>query len=188
MDSSNPQDEKTGQATLENAKPDTEQYSVAMVDTIFADTLSRGMQNAITSQQNAQMASSTSITNACARILQARATTPITAPINTKNTDTVSATQAPDLDMANLGLAKNQQIQGDFNLASRHELKTQAERSASLPEEHHTQKSDLNEPCCPNSVKTQVTKKKSRTRLALYWAAGLSSASFLASSLYMALV
>ena len=51
----------------------TEKYSIAMVDTIFADTLSRGMQNAITSQQNAQMASSASITNACARILQAKA-------------------------------------------------------------------------------------------------------------------
>ncbi|OAJ93211.1 RebB family R body protein [Vibrio bivalvicida] len=48
-------------------------YSLDMVDTIFADTLSRGMQNAIISQQNAQMASSSSVTNACARILQAQA-------------------------------------------------------------------------------------------------------------------
>ncbi len=56
-------------ATLANS----EQYSEAMVDTIFADTLSRGMQNAITSQQNAQMASSTSITSACGRILNAHA-------------------------------------------------------------------------------------------------------------------
>lgn len=66
---------------INNVKPDSEEYSLAMVDTIFADTLSRGMQNAITSQQNAQMASSTSITNACARILQARASSPVTAPI-----------------------------------------------------------------------------------------------------------
>lgn len=66
---------------INNVKPNSEEYSLAMVDTIFADTLSRGMQNAITSQQNAQMASSTSITNACARILQARASSPVTAPI-----------------------------------------------------------------------------------------------------------
>lgn len=57
--------------------PDTEQnranniYSVDVMDTMFADSLSRGMQNAIISQQNAQMASSASITTACARILQA---------------------------------------------------------------------------------------------------------------------
>lgn len=50
-----------------------ENYSLEMVDTIFADTLSRGMQNAIVSQQNAQMASSSSVTHACARILQAQA-------------------------------------------------------------------------------------------------------------------
>lgn len=66
---------------IPSISPASEEYSVAMVDTIFADTLSRGMQNAITSQQNAQMASSTSITNACARILQARANSPVTAPI-----------------------------------------------------------------------------------------------------------
>ncbi|SHO56634.1 RebB family R body protein [Vibrio quintilis] len=50
-----------------------ENYSLDMVDTIFADTLSRGMQNAIVSQQNAQMASSSAVTSACARILQAQA-------------------------------------------------------------------------------------------------------------------
>lgn len=63
-------------ATLANS----EQYSEAMVDTIFADTLSRGMQNAITSQQNAQMASSTSITSACGRILNAHAAAKKTKP------------------------------------------------------------------------------------------------------------
>ncbi len=47
----------------------SEQYSSAIVDTIFAETLARGMKNAITSQQNAQMSSSSSVTNACARIL-----------------------------------------------------------------------------------------------------------------------
>ncbi|MDO6708353.1 RebB family R body protein [Photobacterium sp. 1_MG-2023] len=47
-------------------------YSSEMIDTMFADSLSRGMQNAIISQQNAQMVSSSSITNACARILQAK--------------------------------------------------------------------------------------------------------------------
>lgn len=64
------QSENPGLVTPETA---SEQYSLAMVDTIFADTLSRGMQNAITSQQNAQMASASSVTNACARILQAKA-------------------------------------------------------------------------------------------------------------------
>ncbi|WDE02101.1 RebB family R body protein [Thalassomonas actiniarum] len=59
--------------------PDDSQYSVDMIDTMFADSLSRGMQNAIVSQQNAQMASSASITNACARILQA-----LTAPAITE--------------------------------------------------------------------------------------------------------
>lgn len=60
-----------------SAKIDAEQnptnhvYSVDMIDTMFADSLSRGMHNAIISQQNAQMASSASITSACARILQA---------------------------------------------------------------------------------------------------------------------
>jgi len=74
-------DEQSHSTHINGAKPTSGEYSEAMVDTIFADTLSRGMQNAITSQQNAQMASSTSITNACARILQARASAPIKAPI-----------------------------------------------------------------------------------------------------------
>lgn len=81
--------------SIENLKPDSEQYSLTMVDTIFADTLSRGMQNAITSQQNAQMASSTSITNACARILQARASAPISAPIKAPETTPKEASVAP---------------------------------------------------------------------------------------------
>ncbi|MGF1747675.1 RebB family R body protein [Vibrio cionasavignyae] len=65
-----------GESSKENTSSkleNSEEYSEAMVDTIFADTLSRGMQNAITSQQNAQMASSTSITSACGRILNAQA-------------------------------------------------------------------------------------------------------------------
>jgi len=53
-------------------------YSEAIVDTMFADSLPRGMQNAITSQQNAQMASSAPITNACARILQAESDSKVT--------------------------------------------------------------------------------------------------------------
>jgi hypothetical protein len=51
-------------------------YTLDMIDTMFADSLSRGMQNAIISQQNAQMASSASIINACARILQAKSDVP----------------------------------------------------------------------------------------------------------------
>lgn len=57
--------------TNDKVEESQDNYSLEMVDTIFADTLSRGMQNAIISQQNAQMASSSSVTNACARILQA---------------------------------------------------------------------------------------------------------------------
>ncbi|MCG7488392.1 RebB family R body protein [Vibrio sp. Of14-4] len=63
-------DEKTNTNSVDENAQDN--YSLDMVDTIFADTLSRGMQNAIVSQQNAQMASSSSVTHACARILQAQ--------------------------------------------------------------------------------------------------------------------
>ncbi len=79
MDLLNHKETQDQAESITNIKPGSEEYSVTMVDTIFADTLSRGMQNAITSQQNAQMASSTSITNACARILQARASAPAAA-------------------------------------------------------------------------------------------------------------
>ncbi len=63
--------ENRSEASLKPAPPqeNSEQYSSVMVDTIFAETLSRGMNNAITSQQNAQMASSSSATNTCNRIL-----------------------------------------------------------------------------------------------------------------------
>lgn len=74
MDANNPTTTNDESSVLE--QQNNANYSAAMVDTIFADTLSRGMQNAITSQQNAQMASSSSITNACARILQAKASQP----------------------------------------------------------------------------------------------------------------
>lgn len=65
-----------------SSESDKNSYSVEMVDTIFADTLSRGMQNAIVSQHNAQMASSSSVTNACARILQAKSNKMIPLPAN----------------------------------------------------------------------------------------------------------
>lgn len=179
MDSSTPLDEKMGQGTLENAKPDTEQYSVAMVDTIFADTLSRGMQNAITSQQNAQMASSTSITNACARILQARATTPITAPINTGNKGTVPTAQT-----SNLAITAKESLQGEFNLSPTH---TQAEHPTTSPETKSDQV-DVQTSCCPHSVAGKVAQKNRHIKLALYWTAGMLSLGILASSLYIALV
>lgn len=60
-------------------------YSVDMMDTMFADSLSRGMHNAIISQQNAQMASSASITSACARILQAATDKAVTEEEQKKN-------------------------------------------------------------------------------------------------------
>ena len=66
---------------------DNKDYSVDMIDTMFADSLSRGMQNAIISQKNAQMASSASITNASARILQARSEL-------TKKADSTSALES----------------------------------------------------------------------------------------------
>ncbi len=75
-----------------------DQYSSAMVDTIFADSLSRGMQNAITSQQNAQMAASSAITHVCASILQARpksSVLPAEAPVVDKQE--VCTGKVPDI-------------------------------------------------------------------------------------------
>jgi len=70
----NIEEERVTITTDDNAgEQSTKNYSVDMIETMFSDSLARGMQNAIISQQNAQMASSASITNACARILQARA-------------------------------------------------------------------------------------------------------------------
>jgi len=43
-----------------------------MVETTFAETLGLSMHNAITNQQSSQMTTSASITNACARLLQAQ--------------------------------------------------------------------------------------------------------------------
>ena len=105
MDLLNHKETQDQAESITNIKPGSEEYSVTMVDTIFADTLSRGMQNAITSQQNAQMASSTSITNACARILQARASAPATAataepapvPAKTPSSDSQAKTTAAPL-------------------------------------------------------------------------------------------
>lgn len=91
MDLLNHKETQDQAESITNIKPGSEEYSVTMVDTIFADTLSRGMQNAITSQQNAQMASSTSITNACARILQARASSPAKATAATAEPASVPA-------------------------------------------------------------------------------------------------
>lgn len=73
-------DEKTNTNSVDENAQDN--YSLDMVDTIFADTLSRGMQNAIVSQQNAQMASSSSVTHACARILQAQSKPEVAIEIN----------------------------------------------------------------------------------------------------------
>jgi len=84
--STQPQDPSASETKgVDSIKLNSKAYSVDMIETMFADSLSRGMQNAIISQQNAQMASSASITNACARILQARSdasTTDATPPAN----------------------------------------------------------------------------------------------------------
>lgn len=42
-----------------------------LVETTFAETLGLSMHNAVTSQQSSQMTTAASITNACARLLQA---------------------------------------------------------------------------------------------------------------------
>ena len=42
-----------------------------LVETTFAETLGLSMHNAITNQQSSQMTTAASITNACARLLQA---------------------------------------------------------------------------------------------------------------------
>lgn len=68
----NSKDSKTEQVGNKSVTSVNAPYSPEMVDEMFADTLSRGMQNAITSQQNAQMTSATPITNACAKILQVK--------------------------------------------------------------------------------------------------------------------
>lgn len=43
----------------------------SLVETTFAETLGLSMHNAVTSQQSSQMTTAASITNACARLLQA---------------------------------------------------------------------------------------------------------------------
>ena len=47
-----------------------------LVETTFAETIGLSMHNAVTNQQSSQMTTSASITNACARLLQAPALTP----------------------------------------------------------------------------------------------------------------
>lgn len=56
--------------------------ATTMVDSTFAETIGLSMHNAVTSQMNAQMAASASVTNACARLLKAAppATASATAP------------------------------------------------------------------------------------------------------------
>lgn len=51
-----------------------------LVDATFAETLGLAMHNAITSQMNAQMAASTSVTSACNRILQSSAAPAASTP------------------------------------------------------------------------------------------------------------
>ncbi len=59
-----------------------------LVETTLAETLGLSMHNAVSNQQSAQMTASASITNACARLLQA----PVPAKIKSaqKNVDKVS--------------------------------------------------------------------------------------------------
>lgn len=45
--------------------------ATGLVETTFAETLGLSMHNAVTNQQSSQMTTSASITNACARLLQA---------------------------------------------------------------------------------------------------------------------
>lgn len=49
------------------------EQTTSMVETTLVDTLGLSMHNAVTSQQNAQITTAASITNACARLLQAGA-------------------------------------------------------------------------------------------------------------------
>lgn len=58
------------------------QQSTSMVEATLAETLGLSMHNAITNQQSAQMTTSASITNACARLLQ----TPTHLPASTQQT------------------------------------------------------------------------------------------------------
>ena len=65
------------------------QQPTSMVEATLAETLGLSMHNAITNQQSAQMTTSASITNACARLLQ----TPTHLPASTQQTH--AAPQAP---------------------------------------------------------------------------------------------
>ena len=61
--------------TTDNATPAVSNpfsgQPTGLVETTFAETLGLSMHNAVTTQQSAQMTTAASITNACARLLQA---------------------------------------------------------------------------------------------------------------------
>ncbi|WP_038183820.1 RebB family R body protein [Vibrio rhizosphaerae] len=57
----------------------------SLLETTLADTLGLSMYNAITSQQQSQMTTAASVTNACARLLQTQ--TPLTPASSRKESD-----------------------------------------------------------------------------------------------------
>lgn len=71
--------EKQGPSPADSSNPEPQAsivnpFSVqptGLVETTFAETLGLSMHNAISNQQSSQMTTSASITNACARLLQA---------------------------------------------------------------------------------------------------------------------
>ncbi len=66
--------ENNEQASNEAPAPKNRPFSsqpTGLVETTFAETIGLSMHNAISNQQSSQMTTSASITNACARLLQA---------------------------------------------------------------------------------------------------------------------
>jgi len=159
---------------MTNVSPASEEYSVAMVDTIFADTLSRGMQNAITSQQNAQMASSTSITNACARILQARASTPISAPIPESTTVSKKAAESAQAVHEKLTAVDN----------TNHFTANPAQESPAQAKSEAANFNGISNQVEPKNIKEALPKFNKK---ALVLSLGLLVAGLIASGLYLAL-
>jgi len=68
------------------------------VETTFAETLGLSMHNAITNQQSSQMTTSASITNACARLLQAQTPIPKSkkAPVSKAVAEKVVSTDSAE--------------------------------------------------------------------------------------------
>ncbi|SFD51704.1 RebB family R body protein [Pseudoalteromonas denitrificans] len=71
MNSSDSDETKNSTAITTSQRSVFSNQPTGLVETTFAETLGLSMHNAISNQQNSQMTTAASITNACARLLQA---------------------------------------------------------------------------------------------------------------------